>query len=29
VLTIHADEEMDADGLSVLDVENAILAGRI
>ena len=29
VLTVHAEEEMDIDGLSIFDVENAILSGRI
>jgi len=29
VMTVHAEEEMDADGLSIFDVENAILRGRI
>jgi len=29
VLTTHAEEEMDADGLSVFDVESAILSGVI
>jgi hypothetical protein len=29
VMTVHAEEEMDADGLSIFDVENAILSGRI
>lgn len=29
VLTIHAEEEMDDDGLSVLDLEQCILTGRI
>ena len=29
VLTLHADEEMDADGLGVFDVEAAILSGKI
>ena len=28
-MTIHADEEMDEDGLTIYDVENAILTGRI
>ena len=28
-MTLHADEEMDEDGLSIFDVENALLAGRI
>lgn len=29
VLTLHAEEEMEADGLSIFDVESAILTGRI
>jgi len=29
VMTIHADEEKDADGLTILDIENCILTGRI
>ena len=29
VLTVHADEEMDADEFSVFDVENCILVGEI
>ena len=29
VLTAHAEEEMDEDGLSIFDVESAILTGRI
>jgi len=29
VMTIHADEEMDNDGLTIYDVENAILTGKI
>jgi len=29
VMTVHAWEEMDSDGLSVFDVENAVLSGRI
>ena len=29
VMTIHADEEMDDDGLTIFDVENAILIGEI
>jgi len=28
-MTVHADDEMDADGLSIFDVENAILTGRV
>ena len=29
VVTLHADEEMDEDGLTVYDVESGILTGRI
>jgi len=29
VLTLHAEEEKEADGLSILDVENCILVGTI
>ena len=29
VMTIHAEEEMDDDGLSVYDVESCILTGKI
>jgi hypothetical protein len=29
VMTIHADEEMDDDGLTILDVEQVILTGQI
>ena len=29
VVTVHADEEMDEDGLSVFDLENAVLTGEI
>ncbi|MCG8351994.1 MAG: DUF4258 domain-containing protein [Chloroflexales bacterium] len=29
VVTVHADEEMDDDGLSILDVEQVILMGQI
>ncbi len=29
VMTLHAEEEMDADGLSVYDVESAVLTGKI
>jgi len=29
VMTLHAEEEMDADELSLFDVENTILTGRI
>ena len=29
VVTVHADEEMDEDDLSIFDVENAILTGEI
>ncbi len=28
-MTIHADEEMDNDGLTIFDVENVILTGEI
>jgi hypothetical protein len=29
VMTIHAEDEMDVDGLTIYDVESAVLAGRI
>ena len=29
VMTVHADEEMDDDGLSIRDVEQVILSGEI
>lgn len=29
VMTIHAEEEMENDGFSIFDVENAILTGEI
>ena len=29
VMTVHAWEEMESDGLSIFDVESAILSGRI
>jgi hypothetical protein len=29
VMTLHAEEEMDSDDLSIFDVEQAILTGRI
>ena len=29
VMTLHAEEEMEEDGLRIVDVENAILTGRI
>ena len=29
VMTLHADDEMDDDGLSIFDVESAILTGTI
>ena len=29
VITLHAEEEMDADGLTVFDVERALLGGKI
>jgi hypothetical protein len=28
-MTLHAEEEMNEDGFSILDVENALLTGRI
>ncbi|MBA2737064.1 MAG: DUF4258 domain-containing protein [Pyrinomonadaceae bacterium] len=28
-MTIHADEEMDEDGLTIYDVENAVLTGEV
>jgi hypothetical protein len=28
-MTLHAEEEMDEDGFSIVDVENAVLAGTI
>ena len=28
-MTLHAEEEMDEDGLSIFDIETAILTGRI
>lgn len=28
-MTVHAEEEMDADGLSIYDVESAFLTGKI
>ena len=28
-MTLHADEEMDADGFSIVDVENALLTGEL
>jgi len=28
-MTVHAEEEMDADGLSIFDVESVFLTGRI
>lgn len=28
-MTLHAEEEMDEDGFSIFDVENALLSGRI
>jgi len=28
-MTLHAEEEMDADGLSIQDVENVLLTGKI
>ncbi len=29
VMTLHAEEEMDDDGLTIFDVESVILTGRI
>lgn len=29
VMTLHADDEMDADGLSIFDVESVVLTGVI
>lgn len=29
VMTIHGEEEMENDGLSILDIENAVLTGEI
>jgi hypothetical protein len=29
VMTLHADDEMDADGLTIYDVEHVILTGRV
>lgn len=29
IMTVHAEEEKDADGLSILDVEHCILTGEI
>ncbi len=29
VMTIHGEEEMENDGISILDVENAVLTGEI
>jgi hypothetical protein len=29
VMSLHADEEMDADGLTIFDVESVILTGKI
>jgi len=29
VMTLHAEEEMDADGLTIFDVEGGILSGKI
>lgn len=28
-MTLHADEEMDADGFTIVDVENALLMGEL
>lgn len=29
VMTLHAEEEMDEDGLSIFDIENCLLSGEI
>ena len=29
VMTLHAEEEMEQDGFSIVDVENALLTGTI
>jgi hypothetical protein len=29
VMTLHAEEEMDDDGLTIYDIERAVLTGRI
>ena len=29
VMTVHADEEMDDDGLSIIDVEHVMMTGQI
>lgn len=29
VMTLHAEDEMDADGLTIFDIESAILTGQI
>ena len=29
VMTLHAEEEMDADGLSIYDIENVVLTGKV
>jgi hypothetical protein len=29
VMSIHAEEEMDEDGLTILDIESCVLTGRI
>jgi hypothetical protein len=29
VMTLHAEEEMDADGLTIYDVERGILSGKV
>ena len=29
VMTLHAEEEMDDDGLSIFDIEGAVLTGTI
>jgi hypothetical protein len=29
VMTVHAEDEMDDDGLTILDVESSVLTGRV
>lgn len=29
VMTVHADDEMDSDGLTIYDVESIVLTGQI
>jgi hypothetical protein len=29
VMTVHAEDEMDADGLTIYEVESVVLTGRI